>query len=203
MVRYEKPIEPRTENNTHKLLSDGNRGFIEPLLENSEINSYKVNNRFYDCAKKNTQLSENSHLSTCSSSPPTDASTPLIIDLLSPHSALVHMQQERNEGFSFTCDSKMCCLNGCQCDCIPADLIIKGESHSEWEKWKRVEERNGWAGLFSAGRLSGRQWSPDVTNAVNVMACLQYGLLERAEPIAAVLPVFSPTHLKYTSTEAI
>lgn len=43
---------------------------------------------------------------------------------------------------------------------------------------------------------SGRHKSSDVTNAVNVLACLQYELLERAKPVGALLPVSSPTHLK-------
>lgn len=63
-------------------------------------------------------------------------------------------------------------LEGCQYDCFPTDLIIKGENHSEWE----VEKRNGSTAFFSAGSPSGRHKSGDVTNAVNVLACLQYGL---------------------------
>lgn len=65
-----------------------------------------------------------------------------------------------------------------------------------------VEKRNGSAASLSAGSPSGRHKSSDVTNAVNVLACLQYGLLERAKPIGVLLPVSSPTHLK-DSREAI
>ena len=64
------------------------------------------------------------------------------------------------------------------------------------------ETENGSAAFFSAGSPSGRHKSSDVTNAVNVLACLQYGLLERAKPIGALLPVSSPTHLE-GSREAI
>lgn len=68
---------------------------------------------------------------------------------------------------------------------------------------EEVEKRNGSAAFFFAGSPSGRHKSSDVTNAVNVLVCLQYGLPERAKPIGALLPVSSPTHLKDSSREAI
>lgn len=59
-------------------------------------------------------------------------------------------------------------------------------------------------GSFSgAGPPSGRHKSADVTNAVNVLACSQYGPPERAQPIGALLPVSSPTRLRDSSREAI
>lgn len=71
------------------------------------------------------------------------------------------------------------------------------EGAQPWERGiEGAEEKNGSAAFSSAGSPSGRHKSSDVTNAVNVLACLQYGLLERAKPVGALLPVSSPTHFK-------
>lgn len=91
-------------------------------------------------------------------------------------------------------------LNWWWCDCIPSDLIKKKQRVREMEG---AETENGSAAFSSAGSLSGRHKSSDVTNAVNVLACLQYGLLEWAKPIGALLPVSSPPHLQGSSWEAI
>lgn len=58
------------------------------------------------------------------------------------------------------------------------------------------EKRNGSAAFVSAGSPPGRHTSSDVTKAVNVLACLQYGLLEQAKPVGALLSVSPPTHLR-------
>lgn len=70
--------------------------------------------------------------------------------------------------------------------------------------------REGWGGgeiengsFYGAGPPSGRHKSGDVTNAVNVLACSQYGPPERARPIGALLPVSSPARLPDSSREAI
>lgn len=56
---------------------------------------------------------------------------------------------------------------------------------------EEVEKRNGSTAFFSAGSPSGRHKSGDVTNAVNVLACLQYGLF-LSEPSQSVLCCVSP-----------
>lgn len=86
-------------------------------------------------------------------------------------------------------------LNGGWHECFPADHIIKGESHSKLERWRGLRKK--WVGcLSSAGTLLSRHKSSDVTNAVNVLVCFEYGLPWRAKPINALLPLSSPTHFK-------
>lgn len=61
---------------------------------------------------------------------------------------------------------------------------------SERDKGRRRRWRKEAGRLHCSlsGPPSGRHKSSDVTNAVNVLACLQYGLLERAKPIGALSP---------------
>lgn len=94
-------------------------------------------------------------------------------------------------------------LNWWWCDCIPSDLIKKKRRNTGEREAEGAETENGSAAFSSAGSLSGRHKSSDVTNAVNVLACLQYGLLEWAKPIGALLHFSSPPHLQGSSWEAI
>lgn len=55
-------------------------------------------------------------------------------------------------------------------------------------------ERKKWVDCVLC-RFSVGHKSSDVTNAVNVLACFQYGLPEQAEPVGGWLAVSSPTHL--------
>lgn len=87
-------------------------------------------------------------------------------------------------------------MNGCRYDCIPTDLIIKGESHSEQETGGGGG-RGGVVAGRDAGSPSARHKSSDVTNAVNVLACLQYGPPERAKPMGSLLSVDSYTSQKF------
>ncbi len=117
----------------------------KPLIANSDSHtyiiytySYKVNNRFYDCAE-NTQPSKSS--STFQPLPLLAAHRLPGPSSLSTSSLLVQLGNTcdlRGWGNFHLPETQTCTyffvLDGCWDDCIPTDLIIKGESHSESER---------------------------------------------------------------------
>lgn len=164
-----------------------------------------VNSRFYDRAE-NTRPSKLFHLSAPrlltthrlprSSSLPTSPLPSQACDTC----------DLRDEGeFTWNSNTHLVLFvpNWWRRDCIPTDLVIKGGRAAARARDGGGREENGSAAFSSAGSPSGRHRSSDVTNAANVLACSRCGLLERAEPLGALLPVSSPAHLRDSCREAI
>lgn len=160
-----------SENNSHKLVSDG---FFCTYI----ANPCKVNTIFWWLQRK--------HCAVWILPPPPDSQDPSSLST-SPLSVLstIHVTCGILGDFTFTWNSSMylCfffleeegALNGCWYDCIPTDLIIKGESRGEWERWRGQRKEMGRPHSSLQVSPSGRHRSSDVTNAVNVLACLQCG----------------------------
>lgn len=130
----------KKKNASHKLASDGNGGFIKTFDREGWLIHILTQSKHWILwlQWKHTAIKIIPPFGPSCVHLPQTPWILLIIDLSSPCSSRQHMRHEGSRGFFIYLKLKHVLtsfvLNGCWYDCIPTDLIIKGERHSEHER---------------------------------------------------------------------